>query len=76
MPQVQVATLENSASATYLASRGIGFQGQTTLTNALEGVIEERFDAVVYDEPILQYLSSHQYSGQLQVLPNSFERQD
>lgn len=76
LPKVSVTTVSNSASAAYLRDRGIGFTPQPDLTTALEGVASGRFEALVYDQPILQYLSRQEHPQRVQVLPNSFERQD
>ncbi|WP_347329891.1 transporter substrate-binding domain-containing protein [Marinimicrobium locisalis] len=76
LPNARVVTVGHSASAHYLDERGIGFSARADLTSALQAVADEGFDAVVYDRPILQYLSHRQMQGALQVLPSTFERQD
>lgn len=75
LPDARVVTVGQSASAQYLNDRGIGFSTRPDLPSALEALADGRFDAVVYDRPILQYLTSQQ-QGTLQVLPSTFERQD
>ncbi len=76
LPQVSVATVAHSASADYLRQRGIGFTPREDLPLALDELAAGRYDALVYDKPILQYLSNQSDARQIQVLPNSFERQD
>lgn len=74
LPDARVVTVGRSASAQYLDERGIGFGTRADLPSALQAVADGDFDAVVYDRPILQYLSRQQFP--LQVLPSTFERQD
>ncbi len=76
LPDARVVTVGQSASADYLDARGIGFASRADLPSALQAVADGDFDAVVYDRPILQYLSHQQLQGALQVLPSTFERQD
>lgn len=76
LPSAEVAALENSVSANYLRQRGISFKAEASLLDAMEGIATGRYDAVVHDQPILQYLSSQYYPRQTQVLSNSFDRQD
>lgn len=42
----------------------------------MKALVEGEVDAVVYDAPILQYLTKESYSGQISVLPHTFLRQD
>jgi len=76
LPNARVVTISQSASAQYLSDRGIGFSTRPDLSSALEAVAAGHFDAVVYDRPILQYLTNRQMQGSLHVLPSTFERQD
>ncbi len=76
LPRVSVTTVRNSASAAYLSDRGIAFEPQADLATALEELASGRYEALVYDQPILQYLSGQEHPKRVQVLPNNFERQD
>lgn len=76
LPDVRVATLIGSTSADYLERQGIRFRPQTDLTAAVEGLAQARFEAVVYDKPILQYMANQEYPRRTQVLPETLERQD
>lgn len=76
LPNAHIATVAGSASASYLRANGIGFSEQPELETALQGLARDRFDAVVYDKPILQYMANQEYPKQTQVLPDTFERQD
>lgn len=76
LPNVHVATVGNSASAGFLKDRGIGFSPANNLQSALEGLAKKEVEAVVYDRPILLYLSHQEYPKRTNILPGTFERQD
>ena len=76
LPDVRVVTVAHSASAEYLEKRGVGFAQRASLPDAVDALAAGRFDALVYDAPIIRYLSIQEYPSRTQVLPNTFERQD
>lgn len=76
LPNANVATVGNSASAGFLVGRGIGFSTTANLQSAIEGLAKREYEAVVYDRPILLYLSHQEYPKRTDVLPDTFERQD
>lgn len=76
LPNVHVATVDHSVSAEFLRNNGIGFSPQSNLVTATEGLATGRYQAVVYDRPILLYLSNQEYPKRTDVLPETFERQD
>lgn len=76
LPNTHVATIPDSASADALRSRGIGFSSVVDLKTALAGLAHGEYQAIVYDRPILLYLSHQEYPKRTDVLPETFERQD
>ncbi|WP_123630633.1 transporter substrate-binding domain-containing protein [Salinisphaera orenii] len=72
----RVATIRDSAAAEALAARGIGFDEIDTVDAALAALADDRVDAVVYDAPLLRYRVGEGWPQALQVLSNTFERQD
>ena len=76
LPNVRVLTVANSSSAAYLDARGIRYAVRSDVTSALAALGDGGFDALVYDKPILQYLSNREYPRRTDVLPAQFERQD
>jgi len=74
--KARLATVGDSTSADYLQKQGIGFKAFETIDDCLAGLENNRFDAVVYDAPILQYVVLENFSGQIRVLPVTFEKQD
>ena len=72
----KVLSVPQSTSAEYLERRGIGFRVSEDLETALAELAQGRYDALVYDEPILQYHIRKRYGGDLRLVPEHFERQD
>ena len=71
---VRVASVDKSTSAKYLERQHINFLAYSAIEPAMAGLGAGRVDAVVYDAPILRYLSS-QSEGSIHVLPQTFEHQ-
>lgn len=76
LPQVSVGSVPGSTSASYLARSGISFREYAAPVDGLRAVARGELDAVVYDAPILRYLATKEFSGSVQVLENTFMRQD
>ena len=76
LSRVKVATVDGSTSADYLRSRHIMFTSHPDVKAALESLVTNQCDAVVYDAPILKYQTYQNHSGEAFVLPVTFERQN
>jgi ABC-type amino acid transport substrate-binding protein len=76
LPAVKVVTLPDSTSEAYLQSERLGYRTHEQATDALEAILAGEAEAMVYDAPILRFLVNRDFSGELQVLPNTFQRQD
>lgn len=76
LSRVKVASVEGSTSADYLRSRHIMFATHPDVESALTSLVANTCDAVVYDAPILKYQTYQKYSGEVFVLPTTFERQN
>lgn len=74
--RVRTVTVASSTSADYLEKRRIRFRTQSTAASAVEAIVQNNADAVVYDEALLKYLSLNDYAGEIQILPISFNAQD
>lgn len=72
---VRTATVTGSTSAAWLKDNHFAFAEFKTLEEALKSVQEKQYDAVVYDEPLLRYLTLNAFQD-LQVLPITFHRQN
>ena len=76
LPDVEVATVGGSTSASTLDALGARHRDLKTVKDAMDQLAAGRVDAVVYDAPILRYLiKTGDYAG-IRVLPRTFERQD
>ena len=75
LPKVRVATVAGSTSETYLREKDISFETFTTDHEGLQAVAEGRFEAMVYDAPLLQYMSKTRFNGKIEVLSQLFEFQ-
>jgi len=73
--RVRVGSLEHSTSAVYLNNNQIHFAGYPSVKMAMEGLLAQDIDAVVYDSPILRYLAVGEFQGRVQVLKTSFGKQ-
>jgi polar amino acid transport system substrate-binding protein len=74
--RVRVGTITDSTGEAYLRGKRIGYQRYKTTLEGLQAVAEGKIQALVYDAPLLRYLINQGFKGELQVLPNTFLRQD
>jgi ABC-type amino acid transport substrate-binding protein len=76
LARAKVASLEGSTSEAYLQENRIVHTNFSTLQEGLKAVSEGQLDAMVYDAPLLRYIATTQMEGAVDVLPNTFTRQD
>jgi ABC-type amino acid transport substrate-binding protein len=76
LPRFRVGSIGDSTGEAHLRRRGISSASFALATEALDAVRDGQIDAVVYDAPILRYLSAREFVGEVQVLPHRLERQD
>lgn len=73
--RAHVATVAGTVSARYLDHERIRSTAYPDALSAMRAVQEGRADAVVYDQPILQYRNGELGKGGLRLLPGSFDHQ-
>lgn len=73
--RAHVATIDKTVSARYLDSQRIRRSDYPGLLDAMRAVQQGEADAVVYDQPILQYRNGELGQGGLRLLPGTFENQ-
>ena len=73
--RVNVATVGETVSARYLGNEHIRSSAFTDLPRAMRAVQNGEAEAVVYDQPILQYRNDELADGGLRLLPGTFENQ-
>jgi len=71
----RVATVTGTVSARYLAREQIRHTAFPDLHQAMVAVQQGQLDAVVYDQPILQFRNRELEGEALRLLPGVFERQ-
>ncbi len=70
-----VATVDGTVSAGYLQENRIRATAYSDLGQAISAVLDGQAEAVVYDQPILQYHNTELQGEGLRLLPGIFEQQ-
>jgi polar amino acid transport system substrate-binding protein len=76
LSHARVGGIADSTGEQYLKRQHVIFQDYANASDALKALDDGRVDAVVYDAPILQYLTKENYPGAITVLPRRFVHQD
>ena len=71
-----IATVSSSTGERYAQQNHLQHLSFKNATKALQALAEGKVQAVVYDLPILRYLTTHKFAGKVTVLTGAFERQD
>jgi len=74
--KVRVGTVKASTSADYLRGERVTFREYADPAAAIKALADGKVDAAVYDEPILRHIAKESYPGDIQILPQTFQRQD
>lgn len=72
----RIVCVAGSTGEEYLRDRRLDYVTRATTEDALAGLANGSFGAMVYDAPILRYHVSDSFSDDVTVLPVEFERQD
>jgi len=75
LAHVSVGTVPGTTSARYLQRNHVPFREYPAVEDALAALAGGKVEAVVYDVPLLKYLSRRNWPGRIQVLPGTFDRQ-
>jgi ABC-type amino acid transport substrate-binding protein len=75
LQRAHVATVAGTASARYLDLERIRSTAYPDVRSAMEAVQRGEADAMVYDQPILQFRNGELDDGGLRLLPGTFENQ-
>ncbi len=76
LSRVKTATVQNSTSADWLASLRIPFKTSSSIEQLLKELEEGKWDAVVYDKPILEYYVARDDLTRIYVLKSTFTREN
>lgn len=74
LPGARVGNLQHSSSTDYFSDKNIAVEGYTTVEAGLQAVADNKLDAFVHDQPLLQWLIGNSHS-ELQLLPHLFDPQ-
>jgi polar amino acid transport system substrate-binding protein len=75
LPSVRVAAVDGSTSALFLRDQRIAFTPVHDVDEAMEGLLKDRYQAIVHDRPILHHMIQDRRLANVAVLPERFERQ-
>lgn len=70
-----VATVAGTTTADYLNSIGVGYTAMPTIDDCYRA-LEEGYDAVVFDSPVLRYYVTHQGAGKASIAGPVFHDED
>ena len=76
LPGKAVATVVGTTSAQYLQTNGIKAVLFANVDDARNALLTKQVDAVVFDAPVLQYISAHQSNGFAMVVGPIFHAED
>ena len=72
LPGESVVTVAGTVGESFLREANIAATGVSDVDTALQAVEDGRFDAVVYDAPVLAYRVNTDYSGRLELAGSTF----
>lgn len=72
----KVCTVADTTSAPALAKLGVEFTGAPKIEECFAGFEADKFDAVVYDAPVLQYYVAHRGAGIAEMAGPIFKSED
>lgn len=72
----RVATVAGTTSANYLEETGVAATGLPTIDECFDSLEKGRFDAVVFDSPVLHYYVAHDGADVAEVAGSIFQAED
>lgn len=72
----KVATVAGTTSATHLDSMGIAATGLPNIDDCYRGLRDGKFDAVVFDSPVLRYYAAGDGAGAVEIAGPIFHPED
>lgn len=71
-----VCTVAKSTTSSYLTELGLRFDAKRTIQECFAGMQERRFDAIVFDAPVLEYYLSKHGAGNAELVGPTFKPRD
>ena len=75
LSKARIASIKNSSSDHYLEQRQLKRDYYPTVLASLNAIEQGKSDAMVYDDPLLKYLTEQHFRNKLMVIDKLFERQ-
>ena len=72
----KVCTVAGTTSAGFLRTLGVGATGATSINDCYDGIEHHKFDAVVFDSPVLRYYAAHDGAGIAKIAGPIFATED
>ncbi len=72
----RVCTVDKTTSTAFLADQGIGFTGVPVIKDCYTGLKDNKFDAVMFDAPVLAYYVAHDGAGDAALVGTVFQNAD
>lgn len=76
LAKARIVSIKGSSSDTYLKNHRLKRHYISTVVNGLEEVVQGKADAMVYDAPLLKYLTQKNFRNKLIVVDKLFEHQN
>ncbi len=73
---VRVGTVAATTSETFLERQRVDFRVYQAALEAMDALAKGQIDAMVFDQPVLQYLAKAHFPGRVKVLGRHFDPQD
>jgi ABC-type amino acid transport substrate-binding protein len=75
LSKARISSIKNSSSDAYLKNRNLQGDYVPTVLDGLNAIAQGESDAMVYDDPLLKYLTNKNYRNELIVIDKLFELQ-
>ena len=72
--EARVGSVAESANQGLLAKRGIAVRSFANLPEGMQALVDNKIDALVFNELILRYIVKNKFPGRVYVLPETFDR--
>ena len=75
LSKARISSIKNSSSDAYLKNRQLQGNYYPTVLDGLNAIAQGKSDAMVYDDPLLKYLTNQHFKNKLIVIDKLFELQ-
>ncbi len=75
LSKARIASIQNSSSDSYLKDRQLKAKYYPTVLDSLNAIAQGKSDAMVYDDPLLKYLTEQNFKNKIIVIDKLFELQ-